>query len=60
MRRQLRLMSLVAVTALLMAVQVLTMSAFPAEKILVGIGRVKVVAILAVIEGVSNIGISID
>jgi O-antigen/teichoic acid export membrane protein len=47
------------IIAVLMAVQVLTMSAFPAEKILVGIGRVKVVAMLAVIEGVSNIAISI-
>ena len=48
-----------AIIAVLMAVQILTMSAFPAEKVLVGIGRVKVVAMLAVIEGFSNIAISI-
>jgi O-antigen/teichoic acid export membrane protein len=47
------------IIAVLMAVQVFTMSAFPAEKVLVGIGRVKVVAMLAVIEGVSNIALSI-
>jgi O-antigen/teichoic acid export membrane protein len=48
-----------AIIAVLMAAQILTMSAFPAEKVLVGIGRVKVVALLAVIEGCSNIAISI-
>ena len=48
-----------AIIAILMCVQILTLSAFPAEKILVGIGRVKVVATLAVIEGVSNIALSI-
>jgi O-antigen/teichoic acid export membrane protein len=48
-----------AIISILMAVQILTMSAYPAEKVLVGIGRVRVVAILAVVEGCSNIGISI-
>jgi O-antigen/teichoic acid export membrane protein len=47
------------IIAVLMAAQILTMSAFPAEKVLVGIGRVRMVAILAVVEGVSNLGISI-
>jgi O-antigen/teichoic acid export membrane protein len=47
------------IIAVLMAAQILTMSAFPAEKVLVGIGRVKVVALLAVLEGCSNIGLSI-
>jgi O-antigen/teichoic acid export membrane protein len=42
-----------------MVVQILTMSSYPAEKILVGIGRVRVVALLALVEGCSNIGISI-
>ena len=42
-----------------MAAQILTMSGFPAEKVLVGIGRPKVVALLAVVEGLSNISISI-
>ena len=48
-----------AIIAVLMAAQILTMSAFPAEKVLVGIGRVRVVALLAVVEGCSNIAISI-
>ena len=47
------------IIAALMAAQILTMSAFPAEKVLVGIGRVRVVALLAVVEGCSNIAISI-
>ena len=47
------------IIAALMAVQILTMSAYPAEKILVGIGRVRVVAMLALAEGFSNMGISI-
>lgn len=48
-----------AIISTLMVVQILTMSAYPAEKVLVGIGRVRVVAILAVLEGVANVGISI-
>jgi O-antigen/teichoic acid export membrane protein len=48
-----------AIISTLMVVQILTMSAYPAEKVLVGIGRVRVVAMLAVLEGVANIGISI-
>lgn len=48
-----------AIISVLMVVQILTMSAYPAEKVLVGIGRVRVVAMLAVLEGVSNVGISI-
>jgi O-antigen/teichoic acid export membrane protein len=48
-----------AIISTLMVVQILTMSAYPAEKVLVGIGRVRVVAMLAVLEGASNIGISI-
>jgi hypothetical protein len=40
-------------------VQISTLSAYPAEKVLVGIGRVKMVAVLAVIEGITNILLSI-
>jgi O-antigen/teichoic acid export membrane protein len=47
------------IIGMLMAVQILTMSAYPAEKVLVGIGRVRVVAALAVAEGCANLGISI-
>ena len=48
-----------AIIGVLMAVQISTLSAYPAEKVLVGIGRVKVVAALAVIEGITNIALSI-
>ena len=48
-----------SIIVVLMAVQVLTLSAYPAEKVLIGIARVRTVAGLAVIEGVSNIGLSI-
>jgi O-antigen/teichoic acid export membrane protein len=48
-----------AIIAVLMAVQISTLSAYPAEKVLVGIGRVKMVAVLAVIEGITNILLSI-
>lgn len=48
-----------SIIVVLMAVQVLTLSAYPAEKVLVGIARVRMVAGLAVIEGISNIGASI-
>lgn len=48
-----------AIISILMVVQIFTMSAYPAEKVLVGIGHVRVVALLAVVEGCSNIGLSI-
>ena len=49
----------VDIIILLMAVQLITLSAFPAEKVLVGIGRVRAVGTLALIEGLSNLGVSI-
>jgi O-antigen/teichoic acid export membrane protein len=48
-----------AIIVLLMSVQTVTLTATPAEKVLVGIGRVRLVAGLAVIEGCSNLGLSI-
>jgi O-antigen/teichoic acid export membrane protein len=48
-----------AIIIVLMGVQVVTLSAFPAEKVLVGIGRVRAVGTLALIEGLSNLGVSI-
>jgi O-antigen/teichoic acid export membrane protein len=48
----------VGIVIVLMAVQVVTLSAFPAEKVLVGIGRVRAVGTLALIEGLSNLGVS--
>jgi O-antigen/teichoic acid export membrane protein len=49
----------VAIIVLLMAVQSVTLAATPAEKVLVGVGRVRTVAALALVEGFSNLGISI-
>jgi O-antigen/teichoic acid export membrane protein len=49
----------VAIIVVLMAVQLVTLSAFPAEKVLVGIGRVRAVGTLALIEGLSNLGLSV-
>jgi len=48
-----------AIIVLLMSVQTVTLTATPAEKVLVGIGRVRTVAALALIEGFSNLGLSI-
>jgi O-antigen/teichoic acid export membrane protein len=52
-----------AVTAviivLLMSVQTVTLTATPAEKVLVGVGQVRTVALLALVEGLSNLAISI-
>jgi O-antigen/teichoic acid export membrane protein len=49
----------VDIIVLLMAVQLVTLSAYPAEKVLVGIGRVRAVGTLAFIEGLSNLGVSV-
>jgi O-antigen/teichoic acid export membrane protein len=52
-----------AVTAtiivVLMAVQTMTLSAAPAETILVGIGRVRVIGLLSLVEGLANIALTI-
>ncbi len=52
-----------AVTAqiviVLMVVQTVTLSAFPAEQVLIGIGRVRTVGLLALVEGLSNLVVSI-
>jgi O-antigen/teichoic acid export membrane protein len=47
------------IIVLLMSVQTVTLTATPAEKVLVGVGRVRTVALLALVEGFSNLGISI-
>jgi O-antigen/teichoic acid export membrane protein len=49
----------IAIIVLLMSVQSVTLAATPAEKVLVGVGKVRTVAALALIEGISNLGISI-
>jgi O-antigen/teichoic acid export membrane protein len=49
----------VDIIVVLMAVQLVTLTAFPAEKVLVGIGRVRAVGLLALVEGLSNLGVSI-
>jgi len=52
-----------AVTAqiliVLMAVQTVTLFAAPAEKVLVGMGKVRAVGVIALIEGFSNLALSI-
>jgi O-antigen/teichoic acid export membrane protein len=48
-----------AIIVLLMAVQTVTLTATPAEKVLVGVGQVRIVALLALVEGLSNLGVSI-
>jgi O-antigen/teichoic acid export membrane protein len=49
----------VDIIVVLMAVQLVTLTAYPAEKVLVGIGRVRAVGLLALIEGLSNLALSI-
>jgi O-antigen/teichoic acid export membrane protein len=48
------------IVAVLMAAAVLSLSAAPAEKILVGVGRVRLMGIIATVEGLLNITISIQ
>ena len=47
------------IISILMLVQIVTVSSMPAEKVLVGAGRVRAVGGLATIEGISNLGLSI-
>lgn len=49
----------VSIIVLLMGVQCLTLAAFPAEQVLVGIGRVRWVGGLALLEGFSNLALSV-
>jgi O-antigen/teichoic acid export membrane protein len=46
------------IVTVLVAVQVFTLIAAPAEKLLVGVGRVKIAGALAAVEGVGNISVS--
>ncbi len=52
-----------AVTAtiivLLMATQVLALSAAPARKVLIGLGRVRLIGALSVVEGLANVGLTV-
>ena len=47
------------IVAVLMAVQTVTLTVVAAEKVLIAVGRAKQIAILAVIEGIANLGLSI-
>lgn len=47
------------IVVVLMASQALTLSVTPAERTLIGVGRVKVIAAIAVVEGLSNLALSI-
>jgi len=49
----------VAIVVVLMAVQVLTLSFAAAEKVLVGVGRVRAMGALACVEGGANVALSI-
>lgn len=48
-----------AIVVVLMAVQTVTLTVFPSQTVLVGLGRVRIIGILAVIEGFSNLAVSI-
>jgi O-antigen/teichoic acid export membrane protein len=48
-----------SIVVVLMAVQTVTLTAFPSQTVLVGVGRVRIIGLLAVIEGFSNLGASI-
>ena len=48
-----------AILAVLMVVQVVTLTTAPAEQVLVGLGRVRAVGALAAVEGLSNLVLSI-
>jgi O-antigen/teichoic acid export membrane protein len=47
------------IIVVLAASQALTLSVLPAERTLIGIGRVRIIAAIAVVEGVSNLALSI-
>jgi O-antigen/teichoic acid export membrane protein len=47
------------IVAVLMAAAVLSLSAAPAEKVLVGLGRVRLAGLIATVEGLLNISVSI-
>jgi glycosyltransferase involved in cell wall biosynthesis/O-antigen/teichoic acid export membrane protein len=48
-----------SILVLLMIVQIVTLTASPAEQVLVGIGRVRAVGLLTLVEGVSNLSVSV-
>lgn len=47
------------IIVVLMAAQILTLSGAPAREVLIGIGRARLVAGLAMLEGAANLGVSI-
>jgi O-antigen/teichoic acid export membrane protein len=48
-----------SIVVVLMAVQTVTLTVFPSQTVLVGLGRVRIIGALAAIEGFSNLGASI-
>ncbi|HWO16955.1 MAG TPA: oligosaccharide flippase family protein [Solirubrobacterales bacterium] len=48
-----------AIIVLLVSSQVVTLSVVPAEKTLIGLGRVRLIGAIAVVEGISNLALSI-
>lgn len=51
--------SMTEIVAILMVVQVVTLTTTPAGKVLVGLGRVRAIAGLAALEGVANLALTI-
>ena len=48
-----------SIVVVLMAVQTVTLTVFPSQTVLVGLGRVRIIGVLAMVEGFSNLGVSI-
>jgi len=49
-----------AIIVLLMCVQVVTVATAPAEKVLIGLGRVGLLGALAAVDGLGNVGLSVE
>jgi O-antigen/teichoic acid export membrane protein len=47
------------ILVVLMAAQIPALTAAPAEQVLIGIGRVRAIGLLALVEGLANLGVSI-
>lgn len=47
-----------AIVVLLLVVQIFTLTAAPAEKVLIAVGRARAIGALATVEGVANLGLS--
>jgi O-antigen/teichoic acid export membrane protein len=48
-----------SIIIVLMVVQIIALSGMPAESVLIGIGRVRTVSLIALVQGISNLSLSI-